>query len=105
VHNSVTQVIMIGDGMGGRPVPSLDGQTCLEAGDYPALDEVAKGGECGYTDPIRPGQAVGSDTGHMVILGYDPIQYYTGRGPFELPSRTASSRTAALAVLPRAPTS
>jgi len=69
--------------MGGRPVPSLDGQTCLEAGDYPALDEVAKGGECGYMDPIRPGQGVGSDTGHMVILGYDPVEYYTGRGPFE----------------------
>ncbi len=83
MHNSITQVIMIGDGMGGRPVPELDGQTCLEAGDYPALDEVARGGECGYTDPIRPGQAVGSDTGHMVILGYDPVEYYTGRGPFE----------------------
>ena len=83
MHNSVTQVIMIGDGMGGRPVPSLGGQTCLEAGDYPALDEVARGGECGYTDPIGPGQAVGSDTGHMVILGYDPLVHYTGRGPFE----------------------
>jgi len=83
VHNDVTQVILLGDGMGGRPVPSLNGQTCLEAGDYPALDEVARGGECGYTDPIRPGQAVGSDTGHMVILGYDPFEYYTGRGPFE----------------------
>jgi len=83
VYNGVAQIILLGDGMGGRPVPSLGGQTCLEAGDYPALDEIANGGECGYTDPIRPGQAVGSDTGHMVILGYDPIEYYTGRGPFE----------------------
>jgi 2,3-bisphosphoglycerate-independent phosphoglycerate mutase len=34
-------------------------------------------------DPVRPGQAVGSDTGHMAILGYDPFECYTGRGPFE----------------------
>ena len=83
MHNSAAQVILLGDGMGGRPVPGLDGQTCLEAGDYPALDEIAKGGECGYMDPIRPGQGVGSDTGHMAILGYDPLVHYTGRGPFE----------------------
>ncbi|MFO7947632.1 MAG: 2,3-bisphosphoglycerate-independent phosphoglycerate mutase, partial [Armatimonadota bacterium] len=26
---------------------------------------------------------VGSDTGHMAILGYDPFKHYRGRGPFE----------------------
>jgi len=83
LHDDSTQIIFLGDGMGGRPVPSLDGQTCIEAQETPAMDEVARGGECGYMDPIRPGVAVGSDTGHMVILGYDPFQYYTGRGPFE----------------------
>ena len=83
MHESSTQVIFLGDGMGGRPVASLDGQTCLEAADTPALDEVARGGECGYMDPVRPGIAAGSDTGHMAILGYDPFEYYTGRGPFE----------------------
>jgi 2,3-bisphosphoglycerate-independent phosphoglycerate mutase len=25
----------------------------------------------------------GSDTAHLAILGFDPYQYYTGRGPFE----------------------
>jgi len=69
--------------MGGRPVPSLDGHTCLETQHTPALDALAAGGECGLMDPIRPGLPAGSDTAHMAILGYDVFKYYTGRGPFE----------------------
>ena len=34
-------------------------------------------------DPIAPGIRGGSDTGHLSILGYDPLVHYTGRGPFE----------------------
>ncbi len=77
------QIIFLGDGMGGRPLASLEGRTCLEAQDTPALDAIAAGGECGLMDPISPGVPAGSDTAHMAILGYDPFQYYTGRGPFE----------------------
>ncbi len=76
-------IVFIGDGMGGRPLPELDGKTTIEAQDTPALDALARGGECGLMDPISPGQAAGSDTAHMAILGYDPFKYYRGRGPFE----------------------
>ena len=76
-------VIFLGDGMGGRPVESLAGKTVLEAADTPALDTVAAGGETGIMHPVGPGRAVGSDTAHMAILGYDPFTYYRGRGPFE----------------------
>jgi len=34
-------------------------------------------------DPIKPGIRAGSDTSHISILGYDPYDVYTGRGPFE----------------------
>lgn len=77
------QIIFLGDGMGGRPLSSLEGRTCLEAQDTPALDALAGGGECGLMDPISPGVPPGSDTAHMAILGYDPFQHYAGRGPFE----------------------
>ncbi len=76
-------VIFIGDGMGGRPVPALDGQTSLEAQATPALDAVAARGETGLMFPIAPGIPAGSDTAHMSILGFDPFEYYRGRGPFE----------------------
>jgi 2,3-bisphosphoglycerate-independent phosphoglycerate mutase len=64
-------------------VPELDGRTPLEAADTPTLDRVAAAGECGQMDPIGPGIRAGSDTSHLSILGYDPFQVYTGRGPFE----------------------
>jgi len=76
-------VILIGDGLADRPVPELDGRTPLEAADTPALDSIAAAGECGQMDPIAPGVRAGSDTSHLAILGYDPHQVYTGRGPFE----------------------
>lgn len=76
-------IIFIGDGMGGRPLPELSGKTTLEAQDTPSLDLAAREGECGLMDPIAPGRPAGSDTAHMALLGYDPLEYYRGRGPFE----------------------
>ncbi|MBI4813151.1 MAG: 2,3-bisphosphoglycerate-independent phosphoglycerate mutase, partial [Methanobacterium sp.] len=37
----------------------------------------------GIMDSIKPGIRPGSDTAHLSILGYDPYEVYTGRGPFE----------------------
>jgi len=34
-------------------------------------------------DPVEAGNACGSDTAHLSILGYDPRKYYRGRGAFE----------------------
>lgn len=76
-------LIFLGDGMGGRPLPSLGGHTTIEAANTPVLDEMATKGASGMMSPITPGIAVGSDTGHMAILGYDPYEHYRGRGPFE----------------------
>lgn len=76
-------LIFLGDGMGGRPVSSLQGKTTIEAANTPALDAVAAGGESGYLHPAGFGIPVGSDTAHMAILGYDPFTLYRGRGPFE----------------------
>lgn len=76
-------ILIIGDGLGDRPVPKLGGKTPLEAAKKPAIDRMAAEGECGLMDPIAPGIRAGSDTSHLAILGYDPYKYYTGRGPFE----------------------
>lgn len=76
-------IIFLGDGLGDRPVPSLDGRTPLEAQPTPHLDHLAAAGLCGMLNPVAHGRRVGSDTAHMAILGYDPFSYYKGRGPFE----------------------
>ena len=76
-------VILIADGLADRPVPALNGRTPLEAVDTPNLDRVAADGQAGLMDPIGPGVRAGSDTSHLAILGYNPYEVYTGRGPFE----------------------
>jgi 2,3-bisphosphoglycerate-independent phosphoglycerate mutase len=76
-------IIMIIDGMADRPLKELDNKTPLEAAKTPNMDKMAKIGINGIMDPIKPGIRAGSDTSHISILGYDPYQVYTGRGPFE----------------------
>lgn len=76
-------IIFIADGMAGRPLAELGGATTIEAAETPNMDLIAEQGECGILDPIAPGVRPGSDTAHLALFGYDPYQYYTGRGPFE----------------------
>ena len=78
-----TCILLIGDGMGGRPVPELGGKTTIEAAMTPSLDRLACDGMCGLMAPIALGIRAGSDTSHLALLGYDPHTCYTGRGPFE----------------------
>ena len=76
-------IILIMDGMGDRPLKELNNQTPLQAADTPNMDKMARDGLTGIMDSIAPGIIPGSDTAHLSILGYDPYEVYTGRGPFE----------------------
>jgi 2,3-bisphosphoglycerate-independent phosphoglycerate mutase len=76
-------IIMIIDGMADRPLKELGDKTPLEAAQTPNMDQMARLGINGIMDSIKPGIRPGSDTAHLSILGYDPYQVYTGRGPFE----------------------
>jgi 2,3-bisphosphoglycerate-independent phosphoglycerate mutase len=71
------------DGISDRPCPDLGGCTPLAAAQKPVLDKLAAEGCCGIMDTIAPGIRPGSDTAHLALLGYDPLKYYTGRGPLE----------------------
>jgi 2,3-bisphosphoglycerate-independent phosphoglycerate mutase len=76
-------MILVMDGMGDRPIKELNNQTPLQAANTPNMDQMAKEGITGIMDSIAPGIRPGSDTAHLSILGYDPYEVYTGRGPFE----------------------
>ncbi|MGZ7046988.1 MAG: 2,3-bisphosphoglycerate-independent phosphoglycerate mutase [Methanobacterium sp.] len=76
-------IIMIIDGMADRPLKDLGYKTPLEAARTPNMDKLAEIGITGIMDPISPGIRAGSDTSHISILGYNPYEVYTGRGPFE----------------------
>ncbi|MCD7781162.1 MAG: 2,3-bisphosphoglycerate-independent phosphoglycerate mutase [Methanosphaera sp.] len=76
-------IIFVIDGMGDRPVKELGNKTPLENARTPNMDKMVKEGITGIMDTIRPGVRPGSDTAHLTLLGYDPYEVYTGRGPFE----------------------
>ena len=74
---------MVSDGLGDRPIPQLEGQTPLESARTPTLDELADKGVTGLIHVIAPGVRPGSDAGHLALFGYNPLECYMGRGPFE----------------------
>lgn len=71
------------DGLGDRPNRELGNKTALQAAVRPNLNRLASNGTTGLMSPVSFGVRAGSDTSHLSILGYDPLKYYTGRGPFE----------------------
>ena len=76
-------IILLSDGMAGRPLPELSGRTTLEAAHTPVMDTLAKVSEIGMTSMVPKGMAPGSDTANLAVMGYDPKKYYTGRSPLE----------------------
>jgi len=76
-------IVVIGDGMADRPIKELNGKTPLEAAKKPTLDWIAENGICGIMDPIAPGIPPGSDAATLVLLGYDALKVYCGRGALE----------------------
>ncbi len=76
-------VVILSDGMAGRPLPELGGRTTLEAADTPVMDELSRVSELGTASMVPEGMAPGSDTANLAVMGYDPKIYYTGRSPLE----------------------
>ncbi|MFN2525893.1 MAG: alkaline phosphatase family protein [Actinomycetota bacterium] len=71
------------DGLGDDPLPALQGRTPLEAARTPVLDSLARAGRNGYVTTVGEGIAPESDIAVLAILGYDPHEHHTGRGPLE----------------------
>ena len=76
-------LLVLADGIGDRPSRRLDGMTPLQAAQTPNIDEVMHSATCGLLYPIAPGVTPGSDTSHLSLFGYNPYEFYRGRGPFE----------------------
>jgi 2,3-bisphosphoglycerate-independent phosphoglycerate mutase len=79
-------VIIVGDGMADYPVEALNGRTPLMVAKTPHMDWMAKHGEVGLVRTVPEGFNPGSEIANLSIFGYDPICYYTGRGPLEAAS-------------------
>ena len=76
-------VIFIPDGSSDLPLDEIDGKTPLMVANTPNIDKLAKKGYGGLTNNVPEGYTPGSDVANMSIFGYNPADYYTGRGPLE----------------------
>ena len=76
-------VVVLSDGMAGKPLEELNQRTTLEAADTPVMDRLAPCAEVGLVSMVPEGMAPGSDTANLAVMGYDPQIYYTGRSPLE----------------------
>ena len=76
-------VVVLSDGMAGKPLEELNQRTTLEAADTPVMDRLAPCAEVGLVSMVPEGMAPGSDTANLAVMGYDPKIYYTGRSPLE----------------------
>jgi 2,3-bisphosphoglycerate-independent phosphoglycerate mutase len=79
-------VVIVGDGMADYPVDDLNGKTPLMVAETPNMDWLARHGEIGMVRTVPDGFNPGSEIANLSIFGYDPVRYYTGRGPLEAAS-------------------
>ncbi len=75
--------IVIPDGAADEPQAELDGLTPIEAAQTPAMDALASGGVVASACHTPQQLPAGSEVGNMSLLGYDPIENFTGRAPIE----------------------
>ncbi|MEZ0345843.1 MAG: alkaline phosphatase family protein [Infirmifilum sp.] len=73
-------IYLVLDGVADKPG---DGRTSLEAANHPSLDHIARRSKAGLMYTIGRGVAPESDAAVISILGYNPHDEYTGRGPLE----------------------
>lgn len=79
-------ILLVPDGAADEPITELDGKTPLEVARTPYLDDLAQSGMVGSVQVTPTDMYPGSDAANMALLGYDPVRYYTGRGPVEAAS-------------------
>ncbi len=76
-------IVLLGDGMADEPMEALNGQTPLEYANTPVMDEMASKGQMGMVCNVPTGMSPGSDVANLAVLGYNPLENYSGRSPLE----------------------
>jgi 2,3-bisphosphoglycerate-independent phosphoglycerate mutase len=79
-------IVLLGDGMADRPLKELGGMTPLQKAHTPNMDRLAATGILGKVRTVPEGMHPGSDIANLSILGYSPLEYYSGRAPLEAAS-------------------
>jgi 2,3-bisphosphoglycerate-independent phosphoglycerate mutase len=76
-------VLVIPDGCADEPQEALGGRTPLQAAHTPAMDALARSGVVGRANHVPSSLPAGSDVANLSLLGYNPLEHFTGRAPLE----------------------
>lgn len=75
--------IIIPDGCADEPQTSLGGRTPLQAANVPHMNALAAAGVVGRANHVPASLPPGSDVANLSLLGYNPLEHFTGRAPLE----------------------
>jgi len=75
--------LIVPDGMADRPLAELGGRTPLQVAKTPNMDRLAREGSVGLVRTCPAGMVPGTEICLMSLMGYDPREYFRGRGPLE----------------------
>ncbi len=90
-------LLIVLDGVGDLPHPSLNGKTPLQAAIAPHLQRLAQAGQTGHLR-IAQNIAPESDVGVCSVLGHDPFEHHVGRGLLEAKGADVPFKTGDLAL-------
>ena len=79
-------LVLLCDGMADRPFEALGGKTPMQLAKKPNMDKLAAVSELGMCKTVAQGLKPGSDVANLSVMGYDPMECYTGRSPLEAAS-------------------
>lgn len=75
--------IIIPDGCADEPQDALEGRTPLQAAKLPNMNALAAAGAVGRANHVPASLPAGSDVANLSLLGYNPLEHFTGRAPLE----------------------
>lgn len=79
-------IVLLCDGMADYPVEELGGKTPMEAARKPHMDALAAQARVGLVKTVDDALSPGSDVANLSVMGYDPLECYSGRSPLEAAS-------------------
>ncbi len=79
-------VVILGDGMADYRQSFLGDKTPLMLANKPFIDSLAKQSEVGLCQTVPCSLKPGSDVANLSVLGYNPLECYSGRSPLEAAS-------------------
>ena len=74
-------IVVLGDGMADRDIKELGNKTILDVAKKPNIDSLK--GIMGMVKTVPDTLKPGSDVANLAVMGYNPLECYTGRSPLE----------------------